>query len=674
MEQPIAQPSLALALEPRLGRYRLHHELASGGMASVYLASVESEEGFSKIVALKRIHEHLAKDPEFVEMFLDEARIAARIEHPNVCTVFDFGQVAESYFIAMEYLMGETVRALMREQGRRPRSDAWPAMAAHLIGQACEGLHAAHELRGTDGSPVGLVHRDVSPQNLFVTYGGCLKVVDFGIARAEGKSHHTAPGTIKGKFSYIAPEQLTAGPDVDRRADVWSLGVTLWEMLALRPLFRRENAVETLTAVVNGPIPKPSAIRPEVPSALDAIALRALSRKRDERYATAREMGRELAAFLREQHAVSVVDIEEHMERLFAEEKTKKLAMTQWVRESSVIRKRRVVANDREPLDDDTPVARVARTDAARVRTRRSRWPAVGLVATLAIVGVAAVVVDAFPPERASVDASTERHVAERGELATARSGSPPTSPTPSAITSIAASMERGATLAASDATTAPRAVARGRGRARAMRPTRPAIVSTNELDLPPLPSGSTASAAAAEPPIEASAATTSANDPSAAAASSAPTVASEPIPTASSTPSAARPTGARRSPPPAEPRLAPALDATVSLRNLEARGSLPASAVSRALARHLGHLRSCYAGAARRAGRDAAGDVDVRFVIDEMGAARGVSAGGGPLPGVAACVGTALNGLRTGSRPDIGRVDVRVEVRFSPLGIRSPR
>jgi len=296
---PDANASAAAAVGTSLGRYYLASQIASGGMATVFLATVKGPGGFEKVNALKRIHPHLAEESDFVDMFLDEARIASRINHANVCQVFDFGESDGTYFIAMEYLIGEPLSRAMKTIRRNFEtldSARLPVIACKIIADACEGLHAAHNLKGKDGNHLNVVHRDVSPQNLFVTYEGNVKVVDFGIASASDRVHHTSAGQVKGKFSYMAPEQSRGGK-IDRRADVWALGVVLWEMLTLRRLFRRETTVETLTAMLNDPIPPPSTYRPGVPPRLDEIVLKALARSPDDRYATAREFGRDLARF-----------------------------------------------------------------------------------------------------------------------------------------------------------------------------------------------------------------------------------------------------------------------------------------------------------------------------------------------------------------------------------------
>lgn len=297
-------PESSKPLPSHFGRYRIFSKLASGGMATVYLARTEHTSGFEKLVALKVIHEHLAEDEAFVHMFLDEARIAAGIDHPNVCTVFDFGEQDGVHYLAMEFLLGEPIKRVLRAVARRKDREEirqLPYYIARLIAEACEGLHAAHELHGPRGEPLHVVHRDVSPENIVVTYDGGVKIVDFGVAKAAERIHETKVAKIKGKFAYIAPEQLR-NEGVDRRSDVWGLGVCLWEALTLRRLFRRDSDASTLSAVLFDDIPAPSAVSPWVPVELDAIVLRALTRDREGRYRTARAMGQDLRRFLTYAH------------------------------------------------------------------------------------------------------------------------------------------------------------------------------------------------------------------------------------------------------------------------------------------------------------------------------------------------------------------------------------
>ncbi|MDH3201413.1 MAG: serine/threonine protein kinase [Myxococcales bacterium] len=311
----------------RIGRYELRFELASGGMASVFLARAEGAPGFQKLIALKRIHSHLATEKDYVEMFLDEARIASRITHANVCSVFDFGEADGEYYIAMEYLVGEPLsrvhRRVMANADQRS-SALLPARMARVIAGACEGLHAAHELKDADGELLRVVHRDVSAENLFVTYDGLVQVVDFGIAHARERVHHTSAGQVKGTFPYMAPEQMTAAV-VDRRVDVWALGAVLWELLTLRRLFLRDNDVNTMYAVLSGEIRPPSDYRKDVPPELDSIVLRALQRNPDERWPNARQMGTALRQFLaKQEELVGPAELADWMAELFPDGELRK--------------------------------------------------------------------------------------------------------------------------------------------------------------------------------------------------------------------------------------------------------------------------------------------------------------------------------------------------------------
>jgi serine/threonine protein kinase len=317
----------ARAAPEKIGRYQLCFELASGGMASVYLARAEGTPGFQKLVALKRIHSHLADEKDYVEMFLDEARIASRITHANVCSVFDFGEAEGEYFIAMEYLVGEPLSRVHRRvvaDADQRSSPLLPARMARVIAQACEGLHAAHELQDSDGESLHVVHRDVSAENLFVTYNGATQVVDFGIAHARQRVHHTEAGQVKGTFPYMAPEQMTAAV-VDRRVDIWALGAVLWELLTLRRLFLRDTDVDTMYAVLSGEIRPPSDYRSDVPTELDEIVLKALQRNPEERWQSAREMGKALHRFLANQEElVGPAELAEWMAELFPNGESRK--------------------------------------------------------------------------------------------------------------------------------------------------------------------------------------------------------------------------------------------------------------------------------------------------------------------------------------------------------------
>jgi len=316
----------------RLGPYQIVCELASGGMATVYLALYRSIEGFEKLCAVKRIHPHLANDRAFTNMFADEAQIAARISHPHVCSVFSFGRTNQSHYLAMEFLRGEPLSAVSRRVARSPElgdDPRFPLLAARLVANFAEGLYAAHTLRDDRGVPLEVVHRDVTPQNLFVLYDGSVRVTDFGIAHARRRLHHTQGQKLKGKLSYIAPEQLNGGA-VDARVDIWGLGVTLWELLAGRRLFLGSSEGETLAAVVSRVVQAPSVFRATVPLELDRIVLRALDRDVNKRYRTARDLTRDLERFLTKSgDQVPAMDVADWMATVFPQGAERIQALTE---------------------------------------------------------------------------------------------------------------------------------------------------------------------------------------------------------------------------------------------------------------------------------------------------------------------------------------------------------
>ncbi|MGB5268383.1 MAG: serine/threonine-protein kinase [Polyangiales bacterium] len=386
----------------RIGRYKLCFELAAGGMATVYLARVDGAPGFEKLVALKRIHRHLAKEKRYVDMFLDEARIASRITHPNVCSVFDFGQADGEYYIAMEYLVGESLSRLCGKVARNPaqrRHPLLPIRMARVIADACEGLHAAHELKDANGELLHVVHRDISPSNLFVTFDGSVQVVDFGIASARHRIHHTATGQMKGTFAYMAPEQLAAKP-IDRRVDIWSLGVSLWEMLALKRLFRRDTTANAVHAILYDKLVPPSVHRPQVTEELDAIVMKALERDPKNRWQTTREMGRALREFLGAQSAiVGPAELSDWMNVVFPEGEARKSQLMEIARMADAP----VPTIPRAGNNDVTLTATNLNTgegSGLHPRWRRSKRALIGVAvaATLALIIVAVVAVSGGHP------------------------------------------------------------------------------------------------------------------------------------------------------------------------------------------------------------------------------------------------------------------------------------
>ncbi len=278
----------------RLGRYVVRFKIAQGGMGAVFLAQLETAAGFKKWVALKTIDEKLANDRKFIKMFMDEAKLTARIDHPNVCTVFDFGEEKGTYYLAMEYLHGESLNTLIRRAAGAAQPLPLPVVA-RLIADAARGLHAAHELRLDDGTPAKLVHRDISPHNVFVLYDGIAKIVDFGVAHTSTINERA--GMLAGKLPYMSPEQLRLEP-IDRRSDIWSLGVVLWEASLGQRLFKRDTDEATEEAVLKEAIAGPRVYRAGYPRELDTIVMKALSRDVSQRYQTAAEMARALEQYL----------------------------------------------------------------------------------------------------------------------------------------------------------------------------------------------------------------------------------------------------------------------------------------------------------------------------------------------------------------------------------------
>ncbi len=315
-----------------LGRYRVVDEIGVGGMASVHLARMDGPGGFQKWVAIKKIHPHLVEDESFVQMFLDEARVAARISHPNVATVFDVGKHEDTYWIAMEYLHGEPLREVMRRTEELGTAMP-PEIACRVIADAAEGLHAAHELLGKNGEKLGLVHRDVTPHNLFVTYDGVTKVVDFGIAKFSSRMSHTRAGTLKGKLAYMSPEQVH-GEGIDRRTDIFALGVVLWELTTGQRLFRMESDLDTLAKVQECNVPRPSTLIRGYPVDLEKIVMKALAKNRGERFRTAREFSRALQSLLmRRGLFIASDEVAAYTQSIFADRIQKREAHLRWAAE-----------------------------------------------------------------------------------------------------------------------------------------------------------------------------------------------------------------------------------------------------------------------------------------------------------------------------------------------------
>ncbi|MFY2564230.1 protein kinase domain-containing protein [Corallococcus terminator] len=304
---------MTLVAGTQIGKYVVRRKLAEGGMAEIYLCTARGAEGFEKEVVIKRVRAFLASDPEFVGMFIAEARLASRLNHENVVQIFDFDKHEDTYYLAMEYVRGCSLWEL-RRKSKELMDPVPPVLVAHLGAEVARGLHYAHRLK-VNGQPLDLVHRDVTPHNVLLSYDGAVKLTDFGIAKAGKKL--TQPGVLKGKFAYMSPEQAR-GEAVDSRTDLFALGVVLWEMLTGGRLFDGESEVAVLRAVQHSVIPPPARLNPAVPPELDAVVMRALEREPSARFQTAGELERALAQCVMK-HATSVddTDLGAFMRRLF---------------------------------------------------------------------------------------------------------------------------------------------------------------------------------------------------------------------------------------------------------------------------------------------------------------------------------------------------------------------
>ena len=299
-------------------QYQILGHLATGGMAELYLARAVGIAGFERYVVLKRIMADHARNHRFVTMFLDEARLAAQLHHPNIAQVYDIGRVSASYFFTMEYVHGENVRDILQRVAALKRQIPIEQTLTVIAGAAA-GLHYAHEKRGADRRPLDIVHRDVSPSNLMVAYEGAVKLVDFGIAKASHRMTETRSGAVKGKVAYMSPEQCTGAP-LDRRSDVFALGIVFYEMATMTRLFKHPTDFETMNHIVNGIIPPPSSRRPDLSRELDAVISKALAKRPDDRYQTGEEMLAAIEALAaRERLSLSTMALGRYLRELFGE-------------------------------------------------------------------------------------------------------------------------------------------------------------------------------------------------------------------------------------------------------------------------------------------------------------------------------------------------------------------
>jgi serine/threonine-protein kinase len=329
----------------RLGRYSVLKHLASGGMAEVLLARTDGIEGFERHVVLKRIRGEHAKDKRFMQMFVDEARLAASLHHQNIVQVHDIGEANGEYFFAMEYVHGEDLRKLLSAVSKA-RTHMPLGYVCAVVSAAAAGLHYAHERRDNHKRPLNIVHRDVSPSNILIGYDGAVKVVDFGIAKAALRQVETRSGSLKGKVSYMSPEQCK-GEELDRRSDVFALGVLLYELATTTRLFKGDNDYLVMDAIVNGKVPLPRVRRPDLPNELSAIIMRALATDRERRYQTADELRLALDHFaIKNNLTASTSALASYMHKMFGERPEPWLAL----------------ANEAPNIDVDAPTQAAAQS------------------------------------------------------------------------------------------------------------------------------------------------------------------------------------------------------------------------------------------------------------------------------------------------------------------------
>jgi eukaryotic-like serine/threonine-protein kinase len=341
-----------------IGKYVIKRKLAEGGMAEIYLATATGSEGFEKEVVIKRVRSFLSGDEGFVQMFIDEARLASNLNHANVVQIFDFQQHEDSFYLAMEYVRGCSLwdlRKRCREKGIGMR----PVLVAHIGAQVAAGLHYAHRAKSREGEPLGLVHRDVTPHNVLLSFDGAVKLTDFGIAKAANKL--TQPGVLKGKFAYMSPEQAR-GESVDARTDVFALGIVLWEMLTGGRLFDGDSEMAVLRAVQQSAIVPPARLNPDVPEDLDEVVCIALERDPEARYQSAGELERALAqCVLHRATSVDDTDVGTFVRRLLD------VPLTQFIPAPAALQERS------RSRSGSTPVAGTG----SRTRSRTGEAPAV---------------------------------------------------------------------------------------------------------------------------------------------------------------------------------------------------------------------------------------------------------------------------------------------------------
>jgi eukaryotic-like serine/threonine-protein kinase len=367
-----------------IGGYAIKARIAQGGMAEVFLGLQQGPHGFERMVAVKRLLPQLEDEPGFAEMLVEEARIAACLQHPNICQIFHVGAEGGRHYIVMEYLSGKPLGQIWK-RGAKRSMPLPPALGAYAVARAAEGLAYAHEKADLRGRPLSIVHRDVSPENIFVTYDGQVKVLDFGIAKAANRVSRTRTGVVRGKIAYMSPEQVRA-LSLDGRSDIFSLGIVLHEVLVGKALFQSENDLRTMREVLGAPIPP----MPGVSEAIREVAFAALERDRDRRLPTAREFARRLdAAVGRESPPPGAQSLAEYLGRIFEGEMAQEADLVRRIARGEEV----VVSDEAVPMADATATRPGGGTrplsDSWRRLTHRSKRLAGG-AAAIALIGAVA--------------------------------------------------------------------------------------------------------------------------------------------------------------------------------------------------------------------------------------------------------------------------------------------
>lgn len=382
-EKTVGAAASGEVMPKQFGKYTLLRRLAAGGMAELFLALHRSVAGFEKLIVIKRILPSMNHDQGFIEMLLHEARIAATLSHPNVVQIFDVGQVDGTYFIAMEHIHGEDIQSIVRGMKRMNVAEFPLEHTISIVLGTCAGLAYAHDKRDLDGAALAIVHRDISPRNIVVSFTGDVKIVDFGIAKSgtEPDADDTPSGQLKGKVPYMSPEQASGQP-IDWRSDIFAVGVMLFELTTGRRLFKGASEYETLKMICDKEYPLPSQVKPDYPPELERIVMRALAKKREDRYQSAREMQADLESFAREERiAVSQVSLTKWMESLFADKLAQQKEALQDVKQLAD-----VIAVQQASLyegGNGTSTGTLAASGVAKVRAEPPKKSPAGVIAAV---------------------------------------------------------------------------------------------------------------------------------------------------------------------------------------------------------------------------------------------------------------------------------------------------